>query len=102
MARFWTGKRAKALAAVLMGAVLIQGCGAVTPVPRTLDTLPKAIHTPSAKTLNFSLASPWWEQFSSQELNRLITHALTHNFSIRQARDEYPHPSSTTSIILLV
>jgi outer membrane protein, multidrug efflux system len=81
------GNRAKALAVLFLVAVLlIQGCGAITPVPRTLDTLPEPIHTASPETLNFSLASPWWEQFNNQELNRLITRALTHNFSIRQAR----------------
>ncbi|HKJ99095.1 MAG TPA: efflux transporter outer membrane subunit [Desulfotignum sp.] len=87
MARFWPGNRATVLAVLFLAAVLMfQGCSTVKPDSRNLEILPASVRTASVETLNFSLASPWWEQFSSQDLNRLIIHALTHNFSIRQAR----------------
>ncbi len=87
MARYWPGNRATIPAVLFLAAFLmLQGCSVVKPDSRILETLPESVSTTSPKNLTFSLASPWWEQFSSQELNRLITHALTHNFSIRQAR----------------
>ena len=87
MARFWPGNRLTAQAVCFLAAFLVfQGCSFVTPDSRTLENLPASVHTASSETLDFSLASPWWEQFNSPELNQLVTRALTHNFSIREAR----------------
>ncbi len=87
MARSWPGKRVTVPAALFLAAVLIfQGCSVIKPDSRTLETLPASVHTASPKPLSFSLASPWWEQFNNQELNQLVARALTHNFSIREAK----------------
>ncbi|MEE4362347.1 MAG: efflux transporter outer membrane subunit [Desulfotignum sp.] len=87
MARSWPGKRVTVLTALFLAAVLIfPGCSVIKPDSRTLENLPASVHTASSETLDFSLASPWWEQFNSRELNQLVTRALTHNFTIREAR----------------
>ncbi len=87
MARFRPGNGVTVPAALFLAAVLmLQGCGVATPDSRSLEILPESVHTASPEALNFSLASPWWEQFDNQELNQLVTRALTHNFSIREAR----------------
>ncbi|HKL00760.1 MAG TPA: efflux transporter outer membrane subunit [Desulfotignum sp.] len=87
MARFWPGKGVTVPAAFFLAAFLMfQGCSFVTPDSRSLETLPASVHTASSKPLDLSFAAPWWEQFNSPELNQLVTRALTHNFSIREAR----------------
>jgi outer membrane protein, multidrug efflux system len=79
------------------GMLLVSGCGAKHPLPRSLDTLPESAAASLQVHPSYPFVVRWWEQFDTPELNRLITRALSHNFSIRQARARLEQAAALTA-----
>lgn len=62
------------------------GCSHFEPEPRNLmpENLPQTYNTPTMKK-RVSAPDRWWESFGNPELSSLINHAISNNFSIREA-----------------
>jgi outer membrane protein, multidrug efflux system len=98
MALCWPANRPTALLTLFVtGMLLISGCGTKHPPPRSLDTLPESAGPSLQVHPSYPFVVRWWEQFDTPELNGLITRALSHNFSIRQARARLEQAAALTA-----
>ncbi len=98
MARFRHGSPSAVQAVIFLGLFLLaSGCSLKAPDPRNLDMLPDTVSSTLHRQTEYPPVSRWWEQFSSHELDQLITLALTHNFSIRQARARLEQAAALTA-----
>ncbi|MFN2358517.1 MAG: efflux transporter outer membrane subunit [Desulfotignum sp.] len=98
MARFRHASHSAVAAVIFLGLVLLaSGCSSKAPDPRSLDMLPDTVSSTLPRQTEYPPVSKWWEQFNSHDLDRLITRALTHNFSIRQARARLEQAAALTA-----
>lgn len=68
---------------LLIITVLLSGCSLIQPEQATLPREDVAQHF-STKSTNPDLSEPWWLQFQNNELNGLMTKAISNNLTVRE------------------